>query len=712
MSRSLVIFASLGLGMMSSGLGCGEKSKDVRVSVVGQEGGYQLELRRGDSTSAEVKVSADVFRFDKRIRVEAGGKRITVDYNIALQPFAEGLEAGYIGTVSTEGGASEPFRLEARSTADVAGLRLDATSAGVLTVRPNATGFPYVVRIAQNFPFVPASDEPLAEEPFSSDGVSTTGATATTLTPKALRFLDMAPVPGEPETPSADAEGESSGLTLTPADGTDGPCVTVAATPEKVTVNGASVPIATSTAGANAETASFRAPKLSEVATREEGALLSGSGDDGGSPLVGESTSLVSGQSSLLNGECSQLLTAPVCSADQIRSTQGCLIARNAADGGGIAAYAYYTCKTSTVFDGEKLDYEVNHFNNGGPRSIIDLKATVPASVRSREKLLDPGMGGSTGEKLATTRLAKANTNQWSDNQKYTVKLVPKSDGTRSIQVVDHRINKTVSKENGFCSLSCEGPTTLVNGRCIWTGVTENDEFGDFLIETVASAGTGVLVRVAKSAAGGGLAQVAKNAGIILLKLKRVASEQVMARYSVPKILTAQNEQTALKNLDKAVRGTNPLSGMNKVGGGNCGSDALTQAVRLATGNWVCALAYKTNSNDGSVALQIADGISVLGGRKTSVASVKFGRVDTLEVVLQEQMKEGEIALLTSFAGEPGHSTLVAKVKGRLFHINNQGWEPKVSSLSDWAAQWSRMFGSEGKPLYNVDVIFGKKIGS
>ena len=103
--------------------------------------------------------------------------------------------------------------------------------------------------------------------------------------------------------------------------------------------------------------------------------------------LADASAFLFNGQSALLNGEGSQFLAAPVCSADEIRSTQGCLVASGAADGGATVAYAYYTCKTSSVFEGETLDYEASHFNNGGPKSIFDLKATVPASVRSREKL-------------------------------------------------------------------------------------------------------------------------------------------------------------------------------------------------------------------------------------------------------------------------------------------------------------------------------------
>ena len=65
--------------------------------------------------------------------------------------------------------------------------------------------------------------------------------------------------------------------------------------------------------------------------------------------------------------------------------------------------------------------------------------------------------------------------------------------------------------------------------------------------------------------------------------------------------------------------------------------------------------------------------------------------------------------MISSSAAKAEHATLVTRLKGRLVHVNNQNWEPKVSSLTEWDRLWRASFGDAGAK-YGVTIIFGKRI--
>jgi hypothetical protein len=383
----------------------------------------------------------------------------------------------------------------------------------------------------------------------------------------------------------------------------------------------------------------------------------------------------------------------------------------------GIADYTFFTCSTATEFNGEKLSYAVNHFNN--TFAAIDLTADVPTSVREAAKGLDPGDGSKPlyTSVRAEARLVKGNTDKWTDDAYYTVVLSNKGAG-KSIQVTDHRIRKTVSANNGFCTISCEGPTVLQGGRCIWTGVAPLDGIGNFVIETVAALPAGPLVRAS------GSLLTTKGAGIVIARPK-VVSDGAPA----PDVLSYQGD-SALGRLEQLVRGHNPLAGTKAVGSGNCANAAITQALYLTTGIRACAVPYRTGA-DGFAENYLADARSVIPrSLEARGGEVSFS---DLQNTLGYALEEGDLVMIRSVmkssgksVKDTGHVSLVAKVGGKLLHINN--WEalstpeskilealgieqsaaPLVTSLPRWGNTWAKTSKLGGSPSYEVVMQLGK----
>jgi hypothetical protein len=65
---------------------------------------------------------------------------------------------------------------------------------------------------------------------------------------------------------------------------------------------------------------------------------------------------------------------------------------------------------------------------------------------------------------------------------------------------------------------------------------------------------------------------------------------------------------------------------------------------------------------------------------KKPTPDFQTGNIYLMEQTLQKTLRDGEMALLGSQSTNAGHATLVVKVKGRLVHVNNQGWEPHGAS--------------------------------
>jgi hypothetical protein len=335
----------------------------------------------------------------------------------------------------------------------------------------------------------------------------------------------------------------------------------------------------------------------------------------------------------------------------------------------GPASYTYYSCVTAATFGNNTWRYRVDAFNNTA--STITLIAT-PA----------PGYGDPV-----FPNLAKLTTNTWSDNTGYTVKLVQRTNGRKSIEVVDHRFYHTASRENGSCNsqVICPEYQALSNGRCVYTGETTPDVYGNFILETVAAAPAGVLVRIGNGVIG------SLRAGIV------VARPTVAAQ--APAIIGASSEGEALAALEQRIGGLNPLSGTKAVGNGNCFNEALTQAVTLLTGKSVCATPYYLGQNNTNAKLA-ADARALLGGSR----STPWGTFEGVRSYLGQQLGDGQIALLISDSPQSAHATLVARIHGQLVHINNQNWT-KVTQFDNWGYTWARAVRSN-ETTYKVLTVF------
>lgn len=211
--------------------------------------------------------------------------------------------------------------------------------------------------------------------------------------------------------------------------------------------------------------------------------------------------------------------------------------------------------------------------------------------------------------------------------------------------------------------------------RCMATGVAAEDPIGNFIIETLGMAGGGVLYRGAVS---GGRAVIA------LFDDGLVAALRALAR--------ASTYDDAIRAMGNVIKGSNPLSGTSRVGSGNCANDAITQAVKLVFGRWACAIPYPENSmTAGNWNHIVHDAIAVFGFRKVDYGRYSMQQIESLVA----DLPEGGIAMLRSSSSGAGHATLIAKVKGRIVHINNQNWEPKFSTLSQWDELWKSKVVSE-----------------
>lgn len=354
----------------------------------------------------------------------------------------------------------------------------------------------------------------------------------------------------------------------------------------------------------------------------------------------------------------------------------------------GLAQHVFYRCSTATVQKNVKYSYELSALNNTTQEISLQREA-------------------SNSPTLEFSELRKIKTDQWMENQKNWVNLVSKKDGSKGLVVRDYELNATINPENSFCHIVCTGPTKFVDGRCLWTGITEESVIGNMIIETVATAGLGTVWRVATLSRSAGAAGAGAKALIDGKSTMLVLDSPL--RTGAQRIATAKTFDEAIAQMSKSLQRTNPLSGTPAVGKGNCANDAMTQLVSLVLGRWACAIPYPKGKLLYATQKGITDDLTKLVGVKES-----FKGIDDLvgfsTTTLAQKMADGDVALLLSRGTNGAHATLVAKLKGNLVHINNQNWPQKFQSLGEWDSTWRATFGGPGTQ-YQVYLTAKKIIG-
>lgn len=342
---------------------------------------------------------------------------------------------------------------------------------------------------------------------------------------------------------------------------------------------------------------------------------------------------------------------------------------------GGLAAHIYYRCTTATQVNAQKIIYKTSFFNNTSREISLQIAESSSAPPVFRD-------------------LQKSKQNLWVDAQRIRLELTQKKDGHKGIRVSDAANGRTVDIENSHCSLMCTGPTILQDGRCMWSGVTEEDPYGNFVIDVLSGAGTSAVFRMLAARAG--------TTGVVL------ASDHAL-RTGAELIAKIKTYDDAVAQTARAIEKTNPLSGTSLVGKGNCANDAATQIVSLVLGRWACAIPYPKGQVGYAHATRIADDLGQMIGIRST--HTKITQLSTFaDDVLRGELPEGGIALIFSGSKNAGHVTLITKLKGQLVHINNQQWPERFQSIAQWEKTWRSTYGRNGA-VFNVFVMTKRIIG-
>ena len=101
----------------------------------------------------------------------------------------------------------------------------------------------------------------------------------------------------------------------------------------------------------------------------------------------------------------------------------------------------------------------------------------------------------------------------------------------------------------------------------------------------------------------------------------------------------------------------------------------------------------------------IAGAASILPGRTAFGFLDQLPREDIAQI-LQADMENNDVALLASAsrAGGDGHATLVLKWDGKLYHLNNQGWET-FEELNAWFDRWQAYIGQNKQAGYKAIIL-------
>jgi hypothetical protein len=335
---------------------------------------------------------------------------------------------------------------------------------------------------------------------------------------------------------------------------------------------------------------------------------------------------------------------------------------------GNIAQYIFYRCRSATLENSVQRKYETSFFNN-------------TSKAMSLQHHFSPN------EPIRFADLKRTANDQWTGESKFKTHLTNKADGSKGIEVFDPHIGRVVNKENSTCEIRCSGPTQQVENRCLWSGKTDDDEIGNFIIETVATLGTSAAFRVAT---------IGTSRGVLF------ASDSAF-RTGAHIVSRTDNYDEAIAAMGKAIEKTNPLTGTKVMGRGNCANDAMTQLVSLVLGRWACAIPYPAGHPDVASSVRIWNDLSQLFGIRQQFTNIR-NLSGFAEKTMLNAMKDGQVAVLLSGAKDAGHMTLIAKIKGQLVHINNQSWPVKFQSVADWEKLWTSTYGKIN-PAYNVFIL-------
>ena len=344
--------------------------------------------------------------------------------------------------------------------------------------------------------------------------------------------------------------------------------------------------------------------------------------------------------------------------------------------GGGLAEYVYYSCQTSTRHDTNEIRYTTSTFNNTSQEISVQIATSATQEIEFND-------------------LKKTSNDQWQAISGLKVDLVHRKDGKKCINIYDPTLGRAVTAENSFCTLTCSGPTVFVNGSCLWSGKTEEDPYGNMVIDSVATLGLSGAFRLLALQGG-------KAAGTIL------ASDPAL-RTGAELIAKSKNFDDAVVQMTRSLEKTNPLSGSALVGKGNCANDAITQLVSLVLGRWACAIPYPSGKVGYASVTRIADDLAQLVGIRQSHKSIT-NLTSFADDVLVKEMTNGNIAMVFSGAKNAGHATLIAKIKGQLVHINNQTWPKRFQTVAEWEETWRKSYGKDGA-AYQVYIVSKKIIG-
>lgn len=144
----------------------------------------------------------------------------------------------------------------------------------------------------------------------------------------------------------------------------------------------------------------------------------------------------------------------------------------------------------------------------------------------------------------------------------------------------------------------------------------------------------------------------------------------------------------------------NPAMELGLTGEGNCGFAALALAASIRDGVWQSAWFYVRDTDWMAVQTQAFADLGATGTGEKFASSALMAEADVLG--------EGQIGALISEGTKGAHSTLVARVDGKLIHINNQNWPNKMGPLQEWPAFWEQYFGDSQYIFYPLDVYLPK----